>query len=167
MRCRSSLTLGQSSPMVSHHTVTTVLESSYFSRKERKRNVQGTWVHSDVCDSLVSLTLVSQHQNQTCCSGTGTSRASHRQGRVQHLLTGLLLTILSTLLWMVNQLVPLPFNSSRHFQPVPAHSTRVPCFGPQGTSCGSRLLHFLLLRPLTMAVTSLWESLGQKPGEKR
>merc|ERR1719427_1318715 len=59
--------------------------------------------------------------------GTGTSPASHRQGRVQHLLTG--------------------------------------------TSCGSHLLHFLLPRPLTMAVTSLWESLeslhyaviGQKP----
>ena len=107
-----------------------------------------------------------------CCSDTGTSPASHRQGRVQHLLTGFLLTILSTLLWMVNQLVPLPFNSSRHFQLVPAHSTRVPCFGPQGTSCGSHLLHFLLLPPLTMEVTSLSENqeslhlnaIDQKPG---
>ena len=114
-----------------------------------------------------------QQISSECCSGTGTSPASHRQGRVQHLLTGFLLTILSTLLWMVNQLVPLPFNSSRHFQLVPAHSTRVPCFGPQGTSCGSRLLLFhLLLLPLTMAATSLLESLespyctviDQKPG---
>merc|ERR1711974_90858 len=40
-----------------------------------------------------------------------------------------------------------------------------------GTSCGSRLLHFLLLLPLMTVVTSLWESLeflqctviGQKP----
>merc|ERR1711974_359941 len=59
--------------------------------------------------------------------GTGTSQASHRQGRVRRLLTG--------------------------------------------TSCGSRLLHFLLLLPLMTVVTSLWESLeflqctviGQKP----
>ena len=73
---------------------------------------------------------------------------------------------------MVNQLVPLPFNSFRHFQLVPAHSTRVPCFGPQGTSCGSHLLHFLLLPPLTMEVTSLSENqeslhlnaIDQKPG---
>ena len=115
-----------------------------------------------------------QQISSECCSGTGTSPASHRQGRVQHLLTGFLLTILSTLLWMVNQLVPLPFNSSRHFQLVPAHSTRVPCFGPQGTSCGSRLLPFPLPLPLTMVATSLWESLeplhfvvtDRKPGKK-